>query len=470
MLGAWTLLVGLAAAPGSIQVVAVETSGPDGGKVAPVIFQVAKSQIKDATVTLQPRPPWPTNGSQGEAIADTARANNVELVIDSTVSRRRVLNIMVVRRTGAVLFDKTTTLPKRGAEGAAKSLALRAAEAARRAVAAVVREESSPAAGEEPPPAPTNAESQEPDAPPPSEEPAPAGTPESPTPSSVVASPPAATSTSASTPSPYSSPFASPWETSKESYAAAPPKTAASDIAAVRLRLMLGLLRYRDRIESSKIIPPLTIDVQGWTLFGAGLELAPNANLSLDLDAGTSSPKLRFVDVAGSAVEITTRYVGTHAVFGGYANFDALSVGGLLGLGYETQSASSQESLLLVPGWTRISAEVGAALAFHRGERRRLSGRVALLLIPWASHKEKPATSGNAPKLFGGRVEAAVRLPVGTLGSICPFVEAGATYEQLKITYTGVGTRLLADGATPAADSKETRSTVNGALSVGAAF
>ncbi|MEK7705834.1 MAG: hypothetical protein AAB426_12810, partial [Myxococcota bacterium] len=118
------LVMGLALTADPAQVAVVDTVGPGKTRVSKVIFQVAKTVLKDAVVSLQPRPPaWTTTKKLVDAIAGMARDYGAAAVIDSTVSRKHVLTVTVVARDGKVLFQNLVALPGKNIEAAVKPVA-----------------------------------------------------------------------------------------------------------------------------------------------------------------------------------------------------------------------------------------------------------------------------------------------------------------------------------------------------------
>ncbi len=430
----------------SSNVVVVETTGPDGGRIADLLFQAAKSELAGYNVSRQPRPPaWASTGKLAEAIAATARTHSVAMVFDSTVNKkRRVLSITVVSEDGTLVYQGSTKLRKKGFEPAVRSLAAEAVAAANRKLA--------PSA----PPSEARVEA------------APAGNTEHDVPPDTAE--PVATSEPEATPAPDEL-AATAWTTTPAAATqrAISPTAARAHPLSISAQLGGGVLSYQDTVQSNSGLGELNINTPLGNLLTLAVAMHAEAGWWVRTTLHTGTAALASASVQPE-LRIDTTLVGG-ALTGGYRRWlGGIAVGGAVGAGFDSFTSSAQPTALLVPGWTRMTALFGATFDVGQLSRDGWEAGLALLAVPWGTQRERPATSGTSAQVLGGRGElrARYRIPMGS--SWAPYVELGGTFELLKISYSGTGTRVLLDGVTLAQDASETRRTINGYLAAGASF
>lgn len=431
----------------SSNIVVVETTGPDGARVAEILFQVASTELGGFTVSRQPRPgAWATTTKLKDAIAATAHAHSVAVVFDSTVyKKRRVLVMTVVAEDGTLVYSGSAKLRKMGYEPIVRNLAIEAVAAAKRHLspdtpATVVPAEPTAASDASSPAATSTAGPTATVAPTPEPSDVPQESTTSSAPDATVASPSVGTDTDA---------------------------TEREDGAFVGMvQLGGGISSYRDEIVSNGGLGRLDINTPSSALATLSVGIQSELRWWTTLRVLTARAQLSSTS-AGQELTIDTTLVGG-SLSGGYRHWMGDAAFGIaLGVSYEDFGATAQPDALLVPSWRRITLQGGVTLDLGRLQTHGWEIGLSLLGLPWGNHAERPGTSGNASTLLGGRAEmhGRYRLPFGN--GWTPYIEVGGTFEQLSIDYTGAGSRILLDGITPAQGAKETRRTMEAWAAIG---
>jgi len=448
MLLAVGLMAGLGLLSDAPIVVVIDPVGPDGPAVAKIMVQFCRAELKEAKVSLQPRPAsWASTAKLVDVIAATAREHSVAVVIDSTISRpKRLLVVTVVDKDAKVLYQKSAVLARRGYEAAVRNIAQAAAAAASDYLASLTKPQSgtdaaaSSAAGENGTKEPAGAQG-----------------------AAHSASGGAGTGAAGN---------GSPGAESASAPSAWTPAAGSTGEKSSRFRVHVGggAFSFADKITSSTTVSSLDISVPGWAAVVGGVELSATPALDVVLDLINSSPTLNWKSATVN-YDIHSHYIGTRLTAGYYFGTPNFSVGPLLGLAYEYQSVSGQPPIVVMPAFSRFTMQVGASCAYNRNNPRTMSGSLAVSGTPFGIYSESPQTSGSSSVLYGWRADLRLRYPVYTgFEGFVPFVEADGMFDQFWINYSGTGTRLLTDGVTKASGSTETRHDLAGYLAAGVAF
>jgi hypothetical protein len=169
--------------------------------------------------------------------------------------------------------------------------------------------------------------------------------------------------------------------------------------------------------------------------------------------------------------KIKTTMLGGSGDLGYRLMLGGFYIGALGGFGYQIFSGPEQSPVLLVPSWKRWSIRTTLTTGYGDLGRGGFSTQLEATLLPYGNHKESPLTSGASSKLFGGIGRLRLRYMFAELlGPMGLFIEAEGSFEYLKLTYKGEGTRTNLTNDDTIRRARETRLSYGGALLVGVAF